>query len=68
MPKYDYQLTLYMTIEADNLDAAEHEAEYQKSRLVDNGLAGDLGYTEVAYSVKKRRAQRAKTDDTANKE
>jgi hypothetical protein len=56
-----------MTIEADNLDAAEDEAEYQKSRLVDNGLAGDLGYTEVAYSVKKRRAQSAKTDDT-NKE
>ena len=67
MPKYDYQLTLYMTIEADNLDAAEDEAEYQKSRLVDNGLAGDLGYIGVAYSVKKRRAQSAKTDDT-NKE
>ena len=61
MPKYDYQLTLYMTIEADNLDAAEDEAEYQKSRLVDNGLAGDLGYTEVAYSVKKQRTKASNT-------
>lgn len=55
MPKYDYELTLYMTIEADNLDAAEDEAEYQKSRLVDNGLAGDLGYTEVFWRVKQQK-------------
>lgn len=55
MAKYDYELTLCMTIEADSLDEAEEEAEYQKSRLVDNGLAGDLGYTEVVWRVKKQK-------------
>ena len=55
MAKYDYELTLCMTIEADSIDEAQDEAEYQKSRLVDNGLAGDLGYTEVIWSVKKQK-------------
>jgi hypothetical protein len=54
MPKYDFELTLCMTIEAADLDEAEEEAEYQKSRLVDNGLAGDLGYTEVVWTIKRR--------------
>jgi hypothetical protein len=58
MPKYDYELTLCMTIEADDFDEAEEEAEYHKSRLVDNGLAGDLGYTEVVWKVKKHKANK----------
>jgi hypothetical protein len=58
MPKYDYELTLCMTIEADSIDEAQDEAEYHKSRLVDNGLAGDLGYTEVFWTVKKCKANK----------
>lgn len=52
MATYEYQLTLYMTIEAENADDAEEQAEYQKERLVGNSLAGDLGYWGAAYSVK----------------
>jgi len=61
MPKYDLELKLYMTIEADNLDEAEEEAEYQHDRLVGNGLAGDLGYEGTIYSVKKQKAKAPNT-------
>ena len=52
MAKYEYKLTLYMTLEAKDAEDAEAQAEYQKDRLVGNGLAGDLGYEGLAYSVK----------------
>ena len=61
MPKYDFELTLYMTIEASNLDEAEEEAEYQHDRLVGNGLAGDLGYEGTVYSVKKQKTKAPNT-------
>ena len=41
-----------MTLEAENADDAEMQAERHKDRLVGNGLAGDLGYEGLAYSVK----------------
>lgn len=50
--KYRFELTLHMTIEADTIEDAEDEVDWQKSRLVDNGFAGDLGYTEVSTSLK----------------
>lgn len=52
MAKYEYQLTLYMTLEAENADDAEMQAEGHKDRLVGNGLAGDLGYEGLSYSIK----------------
>jgi len=52
MAAYEYKLTLYMTLEAENADDAEAQAERHKDRLVGNGLAADLGYWGVAYSVK----------------
>jgi hypothetical protein len=54
MPKYDIELTLYRTVEADNIDEAERVADYEKSRLVDGGLAGDLGWHSVATRISRR--------------
>lgn len=61
MAKYDFELTLYMTIEANSIDEAEEEAEYQHDRLVGNGLAGDLGYEGTVYSVKKQKTKASNT-------
>lgn len=51
MPKFEIQLTLYRTVEAANIDEASDLADYEKSRLVDNGLAGDLGWEEAETRV-----------------
>lgn len=49
--KYRFELTLVMTIEANTIEDAEDEVDWQKSQLIDNGFAGDLGYTEVHTSL-----------------
>lgn len=51
MPKYDIELTLYRTVEADNIDEAEAIADYEKGRIVNNGLAGDLGWEGAATRI-----------------
>lgn len=55
MPKYEVQLVLYRTVEAPNADAAADAADYEKSRIVDTGLAGDLGWTEVLTRVQRKK-------------
>lgn len=55
MPKFEIQLTLYRTVEAPNIDEASDTADYEKSRLVDNGLAGDLGWEEAVTKVIRKR-------------
>lgn len=52
MKKYELKLELYQTIKAKSLTEAEDKADYEVSRLTDNGLAGDLGYTEAVWTVK----------------
>jgi hypothetical protein len=52
MPKFEIELSLYRTVEAANIDEASDLADYEKSRLVDNGLAGDLGWEETVTKVK----------------
>lgn len=52
MKRYELKLELYQIIEATSLTDAEEKADYEVSRLTDNGLAGDLGYTEAVWSVK----------------
>jgi hypothetical protein len=59
MPKFEIQLTLYRTVEAPNIDEAADLADYEKSRLVDNGLAGDLGWEEAETRVKRKRDRKA---------
>jgi hypothetical protein len=34
MPKYDIELTLYRTVEADNIDEAEAIAAHEKAHIV----------------------------------
>ena len=53
MPKFEIQLIFYRTVEAPNIDEAADIADYEKSRLVDNGLAGDLGWEETETRVKR---------------
>lgn len=55
--KFTISLTFYRTVEADNIDEASDIADYEKSRLVDNGLAGDLGWEEAETRVV-RKAQK----------
>jgi len=55
MPKYEIALTLYRTVEAPDIDAAANMADYEKSRLAGNGLAGDLGWDELTMTVKPKR-------------
>lgn len=54
MPKYDIELTLYRTVEADNIDEAEAIADYEKGRIVNNGLAGDLGWEGAATRIARK--------------
>ena len=51
MPKYDIELTLYRTVEANNIDEAEAIADREKARIVDNGFAGDLGWQGAATRI-----------------
>lgn len=60
MPKYEIQLTFYRTVEAADIDEAADLADYEKSRLVDNGLAGDLGWEEATTAVKPIRNKKPK--------
>ena len=60
MPKYEIQLTFYRTVEASDIDAAADMADYEKSRLVDNGLAGDLGWEQAMTTVKTVRNKKPK--------
>ena len=55
MPKFEIQLTLYRTVEAPDIDEASDLADYEKSRLVDSGLAGDLGWEEAVTRVKSKK-------------
>lgn len=55
MPKFEIQLIFYRTVEAPNIDEAADIADYEKSRLVDNGLAGDLGWEETETHVKRKK-------------
>lgn len=55
MPKFEIQLIFYRTVEAPNIDEASDLADYEKSRLVDNGLAGDLGWEEAVTKVIRKR-------------
>jgi hypothetical protein len=57
MPKYEIQLTFYRTVEAADIDTAADMADYEKSRLVDNGLAGDLGWEEATTAVKRKKTK-----------
>ena len=54
MPKYEIALTLYRTVEAPTIDDAADMADYERSRLTDNGLAGDLGWEEAVTQVKSK--------------
>lgn len=54
MPKFDIELSLYRTVEAANIDEAADIADYEKSRLTDNGLVGDLGWQEAVVTVKSK--------------
>lgn len=51
MPKYNIELSLYRTVEATNIDEAADIADYEKSRIVNNGLAGDLGWEGAATRI-----------------
>lgn len=55
MPKFEIELTFYRTVEAANVEDAADVADYEKSRLVDNGLAGDLGWEETVTKVKRKK-------------
>jgi hypothetical protein len=55
MAKYEISLTFYRTVEAADIDEASDMADYEKSRLVDNGLAGDLGWEEATTAVKRKK-------------
>lgn len=57
MPRYEIQLTFHRTIEAADIDEAADLADYERSRLVDNGLAGDLGWEEATTRVLRRRSR-----------
>lgn len=54
MPKFEIELSLYRTVEAANIDEAADIADYEKSRLTDNGLAGDLGWEEAVVTVRSK--------------
>lgn len=54
MPKFEIELSLYRTVEANNIDEAADIADYEKSRLTDNGLAGDLGWREAVVTVRSK--------------
>lgn len=54
MPKYEIALTLYRTVEANNAEDAADIADYELSRI-NNGLLGDLGWTEVVTKVKPKK-------------
>ena len=55
MPKFEIELALYRTVEAATIDEAADIADYEKSRLVDNGLLGDLGWEEAVTTVKRKK-------------
>ena len=55
MPKFEIALTFYREVEASNIDEAADIADYEKSRLVDNGLAGDLGWEQAETRVLRKK-------------
>jgi hypothetical protein len=52
MPKYEIELALYRTVEANNIDEAADIGDAEKARLIDSGLAGDLGWREAVTTVR----------------
>lgn len=52
MPKFEIELTLYRTVEALTIDDAADIADEQKARIVNTGLAGDLGWREAIVTVR----------------
>jgi hypothetical protein len=63
MPKFEIALTFYRTVEAANVEEAADIADYEKSRLTDNGLAGDLGWEEAVTTVKRKREKKTEGDN-----
>ena len=51
LKSYKFELTLRMTIEANSIEDAEDEVDWHKGQIIDNGFAGDLGYTEAYTSL-----------------
>ena len=52
MPKFEVELTMYRIVEALTIDEAADIADEQKARIVDTGLAGDLGWREAIVTVR----------------
>ena len=52
MKQYQFELTLRMIIVANSIEDAEDEVDWHKGQIIDNGFAGDLGYTEAYTSLK----------------
>ena len=61
MAKFEIQLTFYRTVDAADIDEAADLADYERSRLVDNGLAGDLGWQEAVTKVVRKRVHNSAT-------
>ena len=61
MAKFEIQLTFYRTVDAADIDEAADLADYERSRLVDNGLAGDLGWQEAVTKVVRKRVRNSAT-------
>ena len=61
MAKFEIQLTFYRTVDAADIDEAADLADYERSRLVDNGLAGDLGWQEAVTKVVRKRVLNSAT-------
>ena len=49
--EYKLEVTLHMTIVANNIDDANDEADWHVSRLTDQGMLGDYGYTVATYEI-----------------
>lgn len=61
MAKFEIQLTFYRTVDAADIDEAADLADYERSRLVDNGLAGDLGWQEAVTKVVRKGVRNSAT-------
>lgn len=61
MAKFEIQLTFYRTVDAADIDEAADLADYERSRLVDNGLAGDLGWQEAVTKVVRKGVRNSTT-------
>lgn len=61
MAKFEIQLTFYRTVDAADIGEAADLADYERSRLVDNGLAGDLGWQEAVTKVVRKGVRNSAT-------